>query len=133
MTVCVRDRRPLLARAEIHRLLAEVWADATEWWVGRYVLMPDHLHLFAAPARVDALALRNWVLFWKSQASRRWPYPNDKPVWQTDFWDRQLRGSESYSEKWDYVVNNPVRAGLCAHSHDWPFQGELHEFRFHDG
>jgi hypothetical protein len=36
-----------------------------------------------------------------------------------------LRSSESYSEKWDYVVANPVRAGLVRRAEDWPFQGEI--------
>jgi hypothetical protein len=33
--------------------------------------------------------------------------------------------SESYSQKWDYLKENPVRAGLVKKSDDWPFQGEI--------
>jgi len=36
-----------------------------------------------------------------------------------------LRSSESYSQKWDYVRENPVRAGLVANADDWPWQGEV--------
>jgi hypothetical protein len=36
-----------------------------------------------------------------------------------------LRSSESYSEKWDYVVENPVRAGLVGRADDWPYAGEI--------
>ena len=39
--------------------------------------------------------------------------PNDRPIWQRHFWDTQLRRGESYDQKWDYVMQNPVRAGLA--------------------
>ena len=50
VTVCVDKRRPLLARPEIVSLLLDSWRKADRWLVGRYVVMPDHLHLFCAPA-----------------------------------------------------------------------------------
>ena len=50
--------------------------------------------------------------------------------WQTDYFDRFLRSSESYSEKWLYVENNPVRAGLCEKPDDWPFKGRIYPLTF---
>ena len=132
LTACVRRRRPLLNRPEIHELLRDVWSDSMDWVVGRYVLMPDHLHLFCAPTRIEAISLGGWVRYWKRCSSRRWPHPDERPVWQDDFWDRQLRSSESYAGKWNYVADNPVRAGLCAAASDWPYSGEIVVFRFHD-
>ena len=35
-----------------------------------------------------------------------------------------LRSARSYSEKWDYVRNNPVRAGLVVTPEAWPYAGE---------
>ena len=32
------------------------------------------------------------------------------PHWQKAFFDHVLRSSESYSEKWEYVYENPARA-----------------------
>ena len=46
-------------------------------------------------------------------------------IWQEEFFDHVLRSSESYSQKWNYVRENPVRAGLVKKSDDWPFQGEI--------
>jgi hypothetical protein len=51
-------------------------------------------------------------------------------VWQRHHWDRQLRRGESYSEKWDYVWNNPVRHKLATDAAEWPYQGELNELRW---
>ena len=95
--------------------------------MGRYVLMPDHLHLFAAPGPID-LPLENWIRYWKSQFSKRQQGLGGS--WQVDHWDRRLRHEESYEQKWDYVRNNPVRAGLALSPEDWPFQGELNSLRW---
>jgi len=39
--------------------------------------------------------------------------------------DHVLRSNESYSQKWNYVRENPVRAGLVKSAEDWPYQGEI--------
>jgi putative transposase len=87
--------------------------------------MPDHIHLFCAPATFPAESLKQWVRYWTNMASRNWPRAKEHPVWQRDFWDTQLRRSENYSSKWIYVADNAVRAGLVKRAEDWPFQGEL--------
>jgi putative transposase len=86
--------------------------------------MPDHVHLFCAPAVADALELGRWVQYWKSLASRSWPHPDEQPVWQRDYWETQLRSTDSYDMKWEYVLNNPVRHGLVKSADDWPYAGE---------
>ena len=130
VTVCTKGRKPILANDKAHALLLEAWRAAGAWLVGRYVIMPDHLHLFCAPTEHDSLPVTNWITFWKSYAARRWLTPTESPIWQRHFWDRQLRRSESYDQKWQYVVENPVRGGLVARSEDWSFQGELNELRW---
>jgi hypothetical protein len=71
------------------------------------------------------MPLKQWVKYWKALASLNWPRPNNHPIWQRDAWDSQLRRHESYDSKWEYVISNPVRAGLVKEPNDWPFQGEL--------
>lgn len=124
MTVCTKDRKPILDNESAHQTLVRVWTAADHWLVGRYVVMPDHVHLFCARARWDAVPLTNWVAYWKSQASKSWHDPNERPLWQQQFWDTRIRPGRE-QEKWLYVVENPVRAGLVACASDWPFQGEL--------
>jgi len=41
------------------------------------------------------------------------------------FFDHLLRNNESYAQKWEYVRENPVRAGLVHCSEDWSYQGEI--------
>jgi len=47
-TVCTKDRGTWLANDAVHNLLREVWLEADAWWMGRYLIMPDHIHFFAA-------------------------------------------------------------------------------------
>ena len=128
LTICTRDREAWLATAENHALLHGIWStEATAWCVGRYVLMPDHLHLVATPGAPE-LPLDNWVRYWKSRFTRRHGDPAHR--WQADHWDTRLRHEESYEEKWQYVVNNPVRHGLVRLAEDWPYQGEVFDLRW---
>ena len=53
--------------------LSEVWRKSAEfdgWYVGRFVLMPDHVHFFAMTAG-EAKALGVWNKMWKSVTARR--------------------------------------------------------------
>ncbi|MGE4071578.1 MAG: transposase [Lysobacterales bacterium] len=107
----------------MHLALQEAWTAADHWRVGRYVVMPDHIHLFCAPT-AKANTLERWIAFWRSTATRLLGGGYGQ-LWQREYWDRQLRREESYAEKWSYVRNNPVRAGLVEKAEDWPFQGEV--------
>jgi REP element-mobilizing transposase RayT len=125
LTVCTKNRKQLLASEVSHCLLGAAWAKQPTWLVGRYTIMPDHIHLFCAPADLIPMPLESWVRFWKFYVTKHWHDPSQLPIWQRHFWDTQLRKSESYEEKWDYVFENPVRAHLVKKSEDWPYQGEL--------
>ena len=132
-TVCTHERRPILACREVHECLAQLWADSAEcdgWCVGHYVLMPDHVHLFARPSQ-DAQPMAKWIGMWKAVSARRIGHALrvSLPVWQRDYFDRYVRSSENYEQKWEYVVSNPVRAGLTDSANKWPYQGMVTELR----
>ncbi|HET7626478.1 MAG TPA: hypothetical protein VFM25_14575 [Verrucomicrobiae bacterium] len=128
----VARRRPILARPEIHSILLSAWRKADHWIVGRYVIMPDHVHFFCAPRKTPITPLKRWMEFWRADATRQWPNSTEKPIWQKDFFDRQLRGGESYSQKWLYQLENPVKAGLATRWQNWPYQGELNVLQWHE-
>ncbi|MGJ8652919.1 MAG: REP-associated tyrosine transposase [Opitutaceae bacterium] len=132
VTVCSAKRKPILATDVVHKLLIQSWHQADHFIVGRYVIMPDHIHLFCAPAIRDPLPIRKWIRFWKSQASKKWPNQDEHPIWQAEAWDRQLRSGDSYSEKWAYVQNNPVRHNFVQEFKDWPYLGELNKLMWHE-
>jgi putative transposase len=132
VTICTHLRQPVLANEISHERILAAWKEAGEYAVGRYVVMPDHIHLFCAPAVWPPSSLSGWVRFWKSRIASAWQGRVNRKLWQRDYWDRQLRSGESYGEKWEYVVQNPVRAGLVTCPEDWPYQGEINALAWHD-
>ena len=82
--------------------------------------MPDHVHLLTAPLdrELSVAAFLKWFKRWFNQsygARKKWQ-------WQPGGFDRLLRMSESIHEKWNYILENPVRAGLVAHWKEWRYQ-----------
>lgn len=116
-------RRPLLADRSVHdRLIAFARVgESLGIGLGRYVLMPDHVHLFVR-GPVD-FVLSQWVRMLKRDLSKA--IDGARPHWQAGFFDHLIRNCESYSQKWEYVRENPVRAGLVRTSEAWPYEGEL--------
>jgi REP element-mobilizing transposase RayT len=91
--------------------------------LGRYVIMPDHLHLFVRGDQ--CLVLASWVKGLKRAMLKVLPIECRRSFWQPGFFDHLLRNDESYGQKWEYVRQNPVRAGLVKFAKDWPYQGEV--------
>jgi REP element-mobilizing transposase RayT len=123
VTFNTHRRKRILANAKVHQRFVE-FARAGEKRgiaVGRYVIMPDHIHLFVS--NNSDTALSQWVRLLKRDLSRA--ILISPPHWQKGFFDHLIRNSESYSEKWEYVFQNPERAGLVADPDDWPWQSEL--------
>jgi REP element-mobilizing transposase RayT len=123
ITFVTRDRTPLLACDALHGRFCSFAVEAARRHicVGRYVLMPDHIHLFVS-GPCD-FSLPSWVRLLKLTLSGAMDVPG--PHWQQGFFDHLLRHSESYAEKWEYVRQNPVRAGLVPTAEKWPYQGEI--------
>ena len=132
LTLCTKNRKHVLDDHGIHKSLRLCWEKADHWHVGKYMIMPDHIHLFCSPATIPPSSLKMWIRYWKREFSIIFQDTANSIFWQTDFWDRQLRSGDSYSEKWEYVKNNPKRAGLVDNSEDWLHQGEMHRLMWHD-
>jgi REP element-mobilizing transposase RayT len=134
VTACTSERRPILNSEEVHSRLIEFGKEGESHgaWLGAYVLMPDHLHVFVA-LNEELVSLSNWVKSLKNSLSKTLRFHNvQAPHWQKGFFDHVLRSDDSYSEKWNYVRENPVRATLVKNSSDWPFLGEIFDLEFTD-
>lgn len=127
VTFCTHERQQFLAKDEVHTafvLFAKRAEDNFNVAVGRYVIMPDHIHLFV---RGDYnFRLGPWIGALKQALARAATLSRAKgQIWEEGFFDHVLRSNESYSQKWNYVRENPVRAGLVKSAADWPYQGEI--------
>lgn len=137
LTTCTDNRAKILADEMVASILVDEWeASRTRhgWSIGRYVIMPDHVHFFCCPSQA-AKQLCDFMRAWKQWTSKRiravaafveGGYSTSQwHLWQREFFDHVLRSTESYAEKWEYVRQNPVRAGLVADAANWKFQGEI--------
>lgn len=108
VTICVKHRKCVLANESAFKALKSAAAKLEEWRVLAAILMPDHLHAVVASSKRDA-KLGNF-----SAALKRWMRKglNASWQWQPGSFDRLLRSNESLHEKWLYLQENPVRAGL---------------------
>lgn len=131
ITTCTYRRLPILAHDDAFAITLEELATSARkyaWSVGRYVVMPDHLHFFCtAKSDADSKPLERFVGKFKEWSAKRLRHDLEipAPIWQSEFFDHLLRTNESHAEKWLYVRENPVRAGLVEKAEDWRFAGEL--------
>jgi REP element-mobilizing transposase RayT len=123
VTLCIEGRRRVLDNAAALEALRRVRARIQGWKIHSAVLMPDHLHLLVAPLDREARlgnftgAVKRWV---RQELAAEW-------TWQPGCFDRLLRHEESLQQKWEYMRENPVRAGLVTQWQDWPWRIGLDE------
>ncbi|WOO41657.1 REP-associated tyrosine transposase [Rubellicoccus peritrichatus] len=104
--------RPDTATA-LFKSIAKLHANHT-WWCHLCLLMPDHLHALIAFAPHETM--KDCIARYKSYQARK-----SGIVWQDGFFDHRIRNDVAFLEKASYIRQNPVRAGLCKTSGDWPY------------
>ena len=112
VTATTNKRRNLLNRADVHQSFIQFARNGPDHgvWIGHYVLMPDHVHLFARFGR-DSISLSIWQKSFKNTISKILRTANFAPPhWERGFFDHLIRSRESYDEKWRYVRENPVQS-----------------------
>lgn len=118
ITICCKRRgENQLCHDDVAARLFEAvrfYESKHEWFVHLLVLMPDHVH-FLASFSIDA-EMKDVIARWKRYTSK-----HAKIQWQRDFFDHRLRGDEGWREKADYILENPVRAGLVEDFEQCPF------------
>ncbi|MGI9115253.1 MAG: REP-associated tyrosine transposase [Chthoniobacterales bacterium] len=144
VTLRTRNRRRVSANTSLHEAFVEYGNRGIEQGIalGRYVILPDHIHLFVAGSHDFDLGL--WIRGLKRVVAAAVPGGrggNAPPshhllpsgptaaatpsLWQRGFFDHLIRNSASYEQKWNYVRENAVRAGLAKTADEWPFQGDI--------
>ena len=122
LTICTADRGRWLAR---HDLAAIVQADILglheDHPVVGYCIMPDHLHLLMGNS---GSTLGSIVRGIKGRTSRR--IHRIEPglsLWQADYWDHIVRRAEGLYSVLQYILMNPVRAGIVNNWWDYEWSG----------
>ena len=107
------------------RFFLQLFADVVErhgWVVHVFCLMTNHYHLVVEALRddlSDGCHRLNGV--YAQTFNRR--YKRKGHLWGDRFWSGPIEGDEQFEDTCAYVLNNPVRAGLCDEPADWPWSG----------
>jgi putative transposase len=127
VTFCTHRRQKWLASDSVHAAFvqfAQCAADEFNVAVGSYIIMPDHAHLFVCGDPEFVLA--TWIGALKQTLARAAKQSKSGGrIWQEGFFDHMLRSDESMGQKWNYIRENALRAGLVERAEDWPYQGQI--------
>ncbi|MGH3115679.1 MAG: REP-associated tyrosine transposase [Gaiellales bacterium] len=97
-------------------------AQAWEWAVHAFCLMPNHYHV-VLETKVERLSNGMHALNWRHAFRFNSRHCRTGHLFQERF-DARLIETDAYLEEaCDYVLNNPVRAGLCNRPDEWPWSG----------
>lgn len=101
--------------------------EALWFWHGEryclqaYVIMPDHVHLLLKPVAGWSLAkiLQGIKGFTARQINRC--LGRKGTFWQDESFDHLIRNERDWLDKFTYIHDNPVKAGLVIKPQDYPF------------
>ena len=93
---------------------AKLYNERHVWWCHLILLMPDHIHLLVSfpPDKI----MSRVVGLWKRGLTRQYAIP-----WQRNSFHHPLRNGNNDFYKSEYILQNPVRAGLVEKWEDWPY------------
>ena len=122
LTICTWNRRPLFengswAQSIISTLDTGPFGKCTERYA--FCLMPDHLHLQIAPIQGNLIDhIGKWKSFTGSLLRKEGLQGS---CWQRGFYDHALRKEEDLRTVAEYIVHNPVRAGIVSDWGEYPY------------
>ena len=93
LTLCTENRMRSLANPDIHQQLTTFCQRATDFFVivGFFMIMPDHVHLFAGFCHKSP-PLGKWVKALRGSLSKRIRATDGEGThWEKDFFDHVMR------------------------------------------
>ena len=129
LTFSCYQRQPHLRTEEMRDLVVAALEHAQltfRFRVYGFVVMPEHVHLLISePVRATvAQAMQSLKISSARRAAER--AGKSFSLWQTRYYDRNLRDDKEFVEKLRYVHRNPVKRGLCARPEEWRWSSFRH-------
>ena len=119
--VTFRSARGNLSERERQMVLDHIRNYQTGLYdLGAAVVMPDHVHLLLMPR--PGVTLSRIMKGIKGASAHKLNQSRDRTgqVWQDESWDRIIRDEAELQEKLQYMLHNPVKAGLVKTPDDYP-------------
>jgi REP element-mobilizing transposase RayT len=111
-----------LKRSEIADLVAGAirFFEGDRYRLDAWVVMPNHVHavLWPMPNHSLSAILQSWKRFTAREANKILGRTG-QTFWQPEPYDHWIRNEEEHVRCVRYVINNPVKARLCASSEEW--------------
>ncbi|HEY9626165.1 MAG TPA: transposase [Coleofasciculaceae cyanobacterium] len=90
------------------------------------VVMPDHVHLLIQPlqkANQEFWTLSSIMNSVKGYSAKQIPHvmKHIGTIWQDERFDRIIRNETEFQNTWEYIRQNPVKAGLSPIPEAYPF------------
>lgn len=124
-----------LSDERIANLVAESirYRDGKEYHLAAYCIMPNHVHMVAGVGEQDLFKpvgqignLSNNSLSRIMQSLKRYTAKETNKIigrsgafWQDESYDHVVRNEADFERIVEYVMNNPVKAGLVKRWRDW--------------
>jgi putative transposase len=101
--------------------------DGRKWILYAAVIMPDHVHALVQPLTLPqstgvfdlAEIIHSVKSFSVHQINRQ--RGSRGSLWQDERYDRIVRDEAEFLEKWQYIMNNPVKEELVQRWEDYPW------------
>lgn len=128
VTIVTANRVPLFADSSNVKVGRGALLEAAGKYQSRvfaYCFMPDHIHLLAAtPPGVDFVG---FIRQFKQLSAHRFRrlLRTRRPIWQARFHDHALRSEEGLLAAAQYILDNPVRAGIVSDAGSYPYSGSF--------
>ncbi|MCX6644774.1 MAG: transposase [bacterium] len=99
-----------------------IWFGFNErYMINAYVIMPDHIHILIQPLQEWTLAkilqgIKGYTSWMINKTQNR-----KGAFWQPENMDHIIRNNEDWLDKFEYIHQNPVKAGIVEHPEDYPY------------
>jgi putative transposase len=111
--------------------------DRAHYVLHEYVVMPNHVHMLVFP-KIDYSEFMRQLKARTAASANRILRRDGESFWQSESFDHWCRSVEEMIKIRDYIVMNPVKAGLVKRPQQWPWssayknlarkRGELRNF-----
>ncbi|MEO8664821.1 MAG: transposase [Ignavibacteria bacterium] len=124
-TCCIKNRDQVFVKKDLfdefeNILLKELSKFKCDSLI--HLFMPDHVHLILRGKNESSDVIKTVDMF--KQETGFWFYKNlNKIKWQKDYHDHIIRNDEDLKKHINYVLYNPIRAGICEHWKEYKFKG----------
>jgi len=97
--------------------------DGQRYDLHTWTIMPNHVHVLFTlyeSFKLSSIA-HSWKSFTAKEANRL--LSRSSSFWQPESFDRLIKSQRQMEFTIRYILNNPVKAGLCGEVFGWPWTG----------